>query len=140
MIRYGHCVSRSRRWVVVAVGLLAVTLAACSPGAEDAGGDAQGPGLSTEARGAQLYVANCAVCHGSELEGTEAGPPLLSRIYEPGHHPDESFRAAITRGVVPHHWDFGAMPPVPGLDDQEIDAIIAYVRSVQHREGFIDGP
>jgi mono/diheme cytochrome c family protein len=28
------------------------------------------------------------------------------------------------------------MPPVPGLDDDEIDAITAYVRSQQEAEGF----
>jgi hypothetical protein len=28
------------------------------------------------------------------------------------------------------------MPPVPGLDDDEIDAIIAYIRSQQEAEGF----
>lgn len=28
------------------------------------------------------------------------------------------------------------MPPVIGLDDDEIDAIIAYIREVQQREGF----
>ena len=51
-------------------------------------------------------------------------------------HPDESFRVAIRDGVSPHHWDFGPMPAVSGLADDEITAIIAYIREVQQREGF----
>lgn len=42
----------------------------------------------------------------------------------------------MAQGSPQHHWDFGDMPPVPGLDDEEVDAIIAYVREVQQREGF----
>jgi len=64
------------------------------------------------------------------------GPSQLSIVYEPNHHPDESFRAAIRDGVSPHHWDFGPMPAVSGLDDDEITAIIAYIREIQQREGF----
>ena len=64
------------------------------------------------------------------------GPSQLSIIYEPNHHPDESFRATIRDGVSPHHWDFGPMPAVSGLGDDEITAIIAYIREVQQREGF----
>ena len=36
-----------------------------------------------------------------------------------------------------HHWDFGDMPPVTGLDEAQIQgAVIAYVRHVQELEGF----
>ena len=28
------------------------------------------------------------------------------------------------------------MPPVTGLDEAQIDAVIAYIRDVQQREGF----
>jgi mono/diheme cytochrome c family protein len=115
------------RWVWgVAVGAL---LAACGSG--DGGG-----GGGDVAAGGQLFDANCAVCHGEAGTGTTAGPPLVHEIYEPGHHPDGSFVAAVRQGVQPHHWEFGAMPPVPGLDDDEVAAIIAYVRDLQREAGI----
>jgi mono/diheme cytochrome c family protein len=86
--------------------------------------------------GAALYATNCASCHGEDLRGTDKGPPHLSVVYEPSHHPDESFRRAIEQGVQAHHWDFGDMAPVTGLDAPQVDAIISYIREVQTREGF----
>ena len=86
--------------------------------------------------GARLFAANCAVCHGENATGTATGPPLLHRIYEPGHHPDASFRRAVEHGVMSHHWRFGHMPPVPGLSRQDIARIIAYVRELQRANGI----
>ena len=60
--------------------------------------------------GEQAYVSSCAACHGAEAVGTLSGPPLLSIVYEPGHHPDEAFRSAARNGVAQHHWNFGDMP------------------------------
>ena len=57
-------------------------------------------------------------------------------MYEPNHHGDDAFRSAIANGAAQHHWDFGDMEPIPGLSDDEVDAVIAYVRSVQEKEGF----
>jgi hypothetical protein len=64
------------------------------------------------------------------------GPPHLSQVYAPDHHSDASFRTAITRGSAAHHWQFGDMPPIPGLDDDEIDQIIAFVREQQELHGL----
>jgi mono/diheme cytochrome c family protein len=97
-------------------------------------GDSRSSGDAPE--GAVLYAANCASCHGDDLRGTDKGPPHVSVVYEPNHHPDESFRRAIEQGVRAHHSDFGDMAPVPGLTPAEIDAIISYVREEQRREGF----
>lgn len=94
-----------------------------SPVAEPSGGEA-------------LYIRSCASCHGSDLRGTDTGPSHLSMVYEPGHHPDASFEAAIRQGVRQHHWDFGDMAPVEGLAPAEIRAIIEHIRSVQEAEGF----
>jgi mono/diheme cytochrome c family protein len=85
---------------------------------------------------AALYAANCASCHGRDLRGTGKGPSHLSVDYEPSHHPDASFRRAIEQGVQAHRWNVGDMQPVPDLDRAEIDAIIAYIRDVQTREGL----
>ena len=86
--------------------------------------------------GAALYSASCASCHGADLSGTNKGPSHLSIVYEPNHHPDEAFRSAIRNGAAQHHWDFGDMPPVEGLTDDEVDAIIALVRAEQEEQGF----
>jgi hypothetical protein len=57
-------------------------------------------------------------------------------VYASDHHPDASFRAAISQGSRAHHWDFGDMRPVEGLADDEIDRIIAYVREQQEIHGL----
>jgi mono/diheme cytochrome c family protein len=112
--------------------LLAAALSAAAGCGSD-GADSDGAAAQS---GAALYAASCASCHGEDLRGTDKGPSHLSVVYEPNHHPDESFRAAIAQGVPAHHWSFGDMPPVTGLDESEVDAIIAYIREVQAREGF----
>jgi mono/diheme cytochrome c family protein len=107
-----------------------VVLAGCGDGSreETKAGD--------DGRGALLYRQSCASCHGTDLRGTAEGPSHLSQVYEPSHHSDDSFRAAITQGTRAHHWNFGDMAPVRGLDDDEVDAIIAYVRAQQEAQGF----
>lgn len=109
--------------------LVAVLAAGCG----DGGGEVVAPG---RADGAALYAEHCASCHGADLRGTDVGPSHLSVVYEPGHHPDDAFRAAITDGVRAHHWPFGDMPPVPGLDEEEVDAIIRHVRQAQEEHGY----
>lgn len=88
------------------------------------------------ATGADLYAANCAQCHGTDLRGTDQGPSFLSEVYEPGHHGDGAFLVAVMGGVAPHHWDFGPMPPVEGLTEEDVEAIVAFVRERQGAEGF----
>lgn len=95
-----------------------------------------GDGGQAAADGQALFAANCAVCHGEQARGTDQGPPLVDIIYEPSHHPDDSFRSAVANGVSPHHWQFGPMPAVPGLASTEVDAIIAYVRGLQRDAGI----
>lgn len=116
------------RVAVVVLVALAVT-ASCSD-------DDSSPAASDGRAGAELYAQSCASCHGSDLRGTDLGPPHLSQVYAPDHHPDESFRAAITQGSRAHHWEFGDMAPVGGLTDEEIDLVIAYVRQQQELHGL----
>lgn len=125
--------SPTRRGVALAsavvTGLLVVLAVSCS-------GSSDSESAPPSARGAELYQANCASCHGSDLRGTELGPSHLSIVYEPSHHPDDSFRSAIANGAGQHHWNFGNMPAVPGLSDADVDEIIAFIRSEQESEGF----
>ena len=81
--------------------------------------------------GAALFERNCARCHGRSAAGGPGGPPLVHRIYEPGHHADAAFHLAVRQGVRAHHWRFGNMPPIPGVTEAEVNQIIAYVRALQ---------
>ena len=87
-------------------------------------------------RGAEVYAESCASCHGTDLRGTDKGPSHLSIVYEPNHHTDDSFRSAIANGAPQHHWSFGDMEPVEGLSDDDVEAVIAFVRAEQERQGF----
>ena len=101
---------------------------------------AQGGSLSATARmGEELFNNNCLRCHGQNATGTNQGPPLVHRLYEPGHHSDASIRSAVLNGVPSHHWSFGDMPPVSGVSKNEVETIICYVREVQRAEGIFEG-
>jgi mono/diheme cytochrome c family protein len=86
--------------------------------------------------GAELFGLNCASCHGVDGVGTDQGPPLVHRIYEPSHHADGAFLMAALRGVSAHHWTFGDMPPVEGITQEQVQVITAYVRWLQRRAGI----
>lgn len=115
---------------------MAAFLAGCG-GGDEAGESGIAP---QDARlvgvGADLYQADCARCHGTDLRGSGQGPSLLSEVYEPGHHSDASFLLAVQNGSPAHHWRFGAMEPVEGLTADDVGAIVAFVRETQRTEGF----
>ena len=96
-----------------------------------------GPVLSNSAlMGKEVFDANCALCHGADVMGTGTGPPLIDRIYEPGHHSDVSIRSAVRNGVPQHHWWFGNMPPVAGVSDAAVENLICYIRELQLANGI----
>ena len=98
------------------------------------------PALSAQAvAGQQVFNTTCVLCHGVNAAGTNQGPPLVHKIYEPGHHADFAFRNAVNQGVPAHHWNFGNMPPVPGISEQEVEQIICYVRELQRANGIFAG-
>lgn len=94
--------------------------------------------LSPDAQiGKRGFEANCAVCHGLNAAGQDGvAPPLVHKIYEPGHHADFAFMTAARNGVRSHHWPFGNMPPVEGLTDTDIGYIVRYVRELQKANGI----
>ena len=118
---------------------LAIVIMAMAVGCASGGGDGE-PAPAVAApdadNGAELYAASCALCHGERGVGTQTGPPLVHITYEPGHHPDASFRNAVKNGVAAHHWSFGNMPPRPELSDSDIEDVIAYVRALQREAGI----
>ena len=114
------------------VGALMLLASACGETKESAVTSMDGRALD----GRGPYAANCAACHGADLKGTAQGPPLLDAIYRPGHHADAAFLIAVRNGARAHHWNVGPMPPVPGLSDQQVAAITAFVRAEQQAAGI----
>ena len=135
----------NRRMILIAAVVIAaafVIYRAVMPPPEQASGaplvNVAMPDLSPAAReGKVLFDRSCAACHGDNAAGRDGlGPPLIHKIYEPGHHADVSFHLAATNGVRSHHWTFGDMPPVEGIADDEIDRIVVYIREVQRANGI----
>jgi cytochrome c len=114
---------------------VAVVSAACGGGGGNDSSEASG-GVPDLANGRKVYGAACAMCHGADLRGTSRGPSQLSKVYEPSHHADGSYRSAVSNGVRAHHWNFGNMPAVPGVKGDDLDDVIAYIRSEQQKQGF----
>lgn len=127
-------------WYLLGVFLIAITvglvqLTTTSP--DTAHLNLTVPKLSGAAiEGEKVFAENCVVCHGKNAAGSDQGPPLIHKIYEPSHHADGSIYMAAKRGVRAHHWSFGNMPPVPGVTDQQIATIISYVRTLQRANGI----
>ncbi len=126
--------TRSRRGPVI-VALLPL-VAACEGRPAVRSDFDPGPVPAELAEGERLFNDNCARCHGAQAAGTDAGPPLVHIVYEPNHHADIAFRRAVALGVPAHHWRFGNMPPVPGVDEAAVERITAYVRWLQRKAGI----
>lgn len=99
---------------------------------------AQPDALSADAQiGKRAFESACASCHGANAAGQDGvAPPLIHKIYEPGHHGDESFQRAAAMGVRAHHWRFGDMPAVEGVTRGDVAMITAYIRELQRENGI----
>ena len=86
--------------------------------------------------GETTFNANCAVCHGKQAAGTDHGPPLVHKVYEPNHHGDQAFQRAAANGVQAHHWQFGNMPKIDAVTPADVDQIVKYVRWLQRQAGI----
>ena len=120
-----------------AVLVLAVLGVACG----GSGGDVQTlppppPTPAEYAAGDSLFAQRCIECHGESARGTDQGPPLVHKVYEPGHHADFAFLRAVQFGVAAHHWRFGNMLPVSGVTRQQVTEIVGYVRWLQREAGI----
>lgn len=117
---------------VAAIGLLASVIAWAQTATVK-----QPQQLSVMAKFGRIAFDNtCATCHGDWGRGTEKGPPLIHRIYEPSHHADIAFTLAVQRGAKQHHWNFGNMPAQPQVSPEETEAIIRFIREVQEANGI----
>lgn len=87
--------SRSKRRLGAAVGAVVLTLLGwLGAPRSSAAVTAPVPPAEAQARGAQLFQANCARCHGSEARGTDAAPDLTVRVRGMS---EERFREAVLR-------------------------------------------
>lgn len=86
--------------------------------------------------GETTFNANCSVCHGKQAAGTDHGPPLVHKVYEPNHHGDQAFQRAAANGVNAHHWQFGNMPKIDAVKPDDVDQIVKYVRWLQRQAGI----
>jgi len=94
--------------------------------------------LATE--GKKAFDSVCKACHGANAAGTNKGPPLVHDIYNPGHHADEAFFMAARLGSRQHHWPYGDMPPQPSVSQDQVTAIVRYVRELQQANGIETRP
>lgn len=101
------------------------------------------------ARGKEIYVAQCAACHGAKLEGQPNWRERLpsGRLPAPPHdetghtwhHPDAVLFDIVKHGLVPgktapegYESDMPAYAGV--LSDADIVAVLAYIKSTWPRE------
>lgn len=89
------------------------------------------------ARGAEIYKANCAVCHGANAEGVpnwskkgpdgKFPPPPLNGTAHDWHHPMSALKQTIREGTAKLG---GSMPAWKDkLSDADIEAVIAWFQS-----------
>ncbi|MFU8839499.1 MAG: c-type cytochrome [Nitriliruptoraceae bacterium] len=109
-----------------AIAAVAIALSGCGP--------------SEPPDAAALFAANCAVCHGPAGQGVDdQGPSLLADSYLAGDFPDEDLAAAIRNGVASSDERWAPMPGFPRFDDDQLDAVVGYVRELQRRAALSDG-
>lgn len=134
----------------LALSLAALSLAGCNrppdpPVAAPApvsslGERVAAPGMAAEPtpRGAVVYAANCASCHGVRAEGAKDWhrpgpdgkypPPPLDGSGHAWHHPQAQLRQIILDGTQARG---GGMPAWRGkLSPAEVDAVIAWFQSL----------
>lgn len=144
MVPQKHATVCGRRRLVLsllALGLLAaVLLAAC--GGEGASGVEADPIAARIALGEQVYQANCAECHGVNLEGEadwklqgddgQFRAPPHDVTGHTWHHDDAYLIESIRLGGARLPADIGLsnMPAYDGvLSEAEIAAVLAYIKS-----------
>jgi len=126
-----------RSGLLILIAAIAIITSVSADSVAGEGGTPNKKAVPHELRaGEDLYKANCLRCHGARGAGTDQGPPLVHKVYEPGHHSDMTFYLAVLRGVRAHHWRFGDMPKIEGLKEKEVGSIILYVRWLQRLAGI----
>jgi len=118
---------------LLGLGLLAACDSSAPSKPPSVGG---GPVPAEFQTGETTFNANCSLCHGKQAVGTDHGPPLVHKVYEPNHHGDQAFQYAAANGVRAHHWEFGNMPKIDAVTPADVDQIVKYVRWLQRQAGI----
>lgn len=127
---------RISRLILIITGLLAFSMVSVATHSAETN-NANKPRVPFQyALGLKKFQAMCSECHGEWGKGAKKGPPLTHRYYKPSHHNDNAFYHAALKGVKGHHWNFGDMPPVPGITKQDLDVIVPFVRWLQQESGI----
>lgn len=80
-------------------------------------------------RGYALFKARCAACHPINGEGGKVGPELNVPRNILEYRSERQLRAFIRD---PDSFRYTSMPPNPDLSDSDMDALIAYLRTMGH--------
>ncbi len=128
-------------WAFVAAAAVGVGLSACSGAGSPAPTSTAIPAIqptptvealvepTNSTLGAELYAANCQVCHGDSngIGGTGGAPPH-NKAGHTWHHPDAQLREWVLNGKL----GFGS-PGMPALGDKlsepEVDAILTFIKT-----------
>ncbi len=80
-------------------------------------------------RGAALFSAKCAMCHYTDSDGVRVGPSLKG-LFEQTRLP--SSRRPVSAGAIASQLKkpFDRMPPFPDLTDEQIESLIAYLKTI----------
>lgn len=129
--------------IFIAMGTLAMAIA-CSSQAKEGTvptpGAAAGPAKAAVTpavleRGQTLYKANCAACHGESGRGD--GPAAGALKPPPRDHTDRAYMSTITDEDMAKTITIGGvlknkplMPGTPQIKGADLDALVAYVRSL----------
>lgn len=106
------------RFLLLGPAILLLTLAGPS--------QAQERSAEQVAQGRELYQQFCLVCHGAKGQGTTLGPTITSAALTAG--PDADLARVISQGRAANGMPmFGR-----SLEREEIDNIVAYVRTLQN--------
>ena len=114
-----------------------VVLAAAIVAAAQLAAAAQAPATpEAVAAGQQLYLKNCASCHGRNGQGgpgndlIPAAPSLTGDKWDHGST-DQAIFDNIRNGIAP---DFNMVPFKDKLKDDEIRNIVAFIRSLEKKK------
>ncbi len=94
------------------------------------------PSAETIAAGQQLYLKNCASCHGRNGQGgpgndlIPAAPSLTGDKWDHGST-DQAIFDNIKNGIAP---DFNMVPFKDKLKDDDIRNIVAFIRSLEKKK------
>ena len=116
-------------------------MAACGKSDSDRAADAFTNDLT--ARGREVYLANCATCHGGRGEGQNPAAPLqrdeTGRYPAPPHngnghtwhHDDDLLIRIIKEGGMGDERNFHEMPAFSDkLSDEDIHAVLAFIKTL----------